>query len=108
MLARSGYRVLAAATPGEARAIFARHRADIDVLLTDVVMPEMHGPELADLLLAERPDLPVLFVSGYSEALPARGPDPGRRAFLAKPFTIAAITTAIAELVPADRAPAGR
>lgn len=108
MLARSGYRVLAAATPGEARAIFARHRADIDVLLTDVVMPEMHGPELADLLLAERPDLPVLFVSGYSEAMPGRGTDPGRRAFLAKPFTIAAITAAIAELVPADRAPAGR
>jgi len=101
MLSRAGYQVLPAATPAEARAIFARQRSDIDLLLTDVVMPEMHGPDLADLLLAERPDLPVLFVSGYSDVMPLRGPAAGRRAFLAKPFTISAVTAAIAELIPA-------
>ena len=100
MLTRAGYRVLAAATPGEARDLFARHASEIDLLLTDVVMPEMHGPELADLLLAARPDLPVLFVSGYSEVMPASGPASGTRAFLAKPFTIAEVKAAIADLVP--------
>jgi two-component system, cell cycle sensor histidine kinase and response regulator CckA len=100
MLTRSGYRVLAAATPGEARELFARYRSEIDLLLTDVVMPEMHGPELADLLLADRPDLPVLFVSGYSDAMPSRGSAVGSRRFLAKPFTITAVTGAIAELLP--------
>jgi signal transduction histidine kinase/CheY-like chemotaxis protein len=103
MLTRAGYRVLAAATPREARAIFAHDASGIDLLLTDVVMPEMHGPELADLLIAERPDLPVLFVSGYSETMPALRTASGRRAFLAKPFTMAAVTTAIAELLPVSR-----
>jgi two-component system, cell cycle sensor histidine kinase and response regulator CckA len=104
MLTRSGYRVLAAATPAEARELFTRCRSEIDLLLTDVIMPEMHGPELADLLLADRPDLPVLFVSGYSDAMPARGSGEGNRRFLAKPFTITAVTGAIAELLPARRA----
>ena len=99
MLSRTGYRVLAASTPGEARSLFARHAAEIDLLLTDVVMPEMHGPELAGLLLAERPDLPVLFVSGYGKAVAESGTAPGHRAFLAKPFTMAALTQAIAALL---------
>jgi hypothetical protein len=98
MLSRAGYRVLAAATPGEARALFARHHSEIDLLMTDVVMPEMRGPELADLLLAGRSDLPVLFVSGYSDVMPATATAAGPRRFLAKPFTIAAVTSAIAEL----------
>jgi signal transduction histidine kinase/CheY-like chemotaxis protein len=103
MLTRAGYRVLAAAGPGEARAIFARQGAEIDLLLTDVVMPEMRGPELADLLLGERPDLPVLFVSGYSDVMPAVSQAAGPRAFLAKPFTISAVTSAIADLIPVSR-----
>jgi two-component system cell cycle sensor histidine kinase/response regulator CckA len=99
MLSRDGYCVLPAATPAEARAIFARQGSEIDLLLTDVVMPEMRGPDLADLLLEHRPELPVLFVSGYSEMERAPGTSAPGRAFLAKPFTIEALTTAITALL---------
>ena len=44
--------------------------AAVDLLLTDVVMPEMHGPELAERLATSRPNLPVMFVSGYSDRMP--------------------------------------
>ena len=101
MLSREGYRVLPAATATEARAIFARHASEIDLLLTDVVMPGMHGPDLAALLLQERPDLPVLFVSGYSEMAPAPMLALPRSAFVGKPFTIEALTTAITDLLAA-------
>jgi len=60
--------------------------------VTDVVMPGMSGPELAEALAARIPDLRVLFVSGYShEAMAERGVlEPGR-GFLAKPFTASAL-----------------
>ena len=99
MLTRAGYRVVSAATPAEARTVFDRHGDTIALLVTDVVMPEMHGPALADLFLTRRPDLPVLFVSGYSDVMPASATRPGRSAFLAKPFSVAALTTAIADLL---------
>ena len=104
MLTRAGYRVLAAATPAGARAIFDREADTIAALVTDVVMPEMHGPELADLLRARRPELPVLFVSGYSDGLPGIATRSGRSAFLAKPFSVAALTTALAGLLDRNAA----
>ena len=73
MLERAGYTVLAASTPSEACAIFEAEQARISLLLTDIVMPEMHGPVLAERLVAQRPDLRVLFVSGYSDAMPGTG-----------------------------------
>jgi two-component system, cell cycle sensor histidine kinase and response regulator CckA len=66
VLERSGYNVFAAATAVEALALFEEHRDRIDLLLTDVIMPVMNGRELADALLLERPELPVLFMSGHS------------------------------------------
>jgi PAS domain S-box-containing protein len=102
LLSRAGYRVLPAATPGQAIALFEQHAADIDLLLTDVVMPEMHGPALAERLAATRPDLRVLFVSGYSDAMPASATATGRVAFLAKPFAASRLVTTIAELLTAS------
>jgi PAS domain S-box-containing protein len=101
MLSRAGYRVLSAATPGEACALFERHAADIDLLLTDVVMPEMHGPVLAERLVARRPDLRVLFVSGYSDAMPASATATDRVTFLGKPFTPSRLVSTVAELLMA-------
>jgi two-component system, cell cycle sensor histidine kinase and response regulator CckA len=66
VLERSGYQVFSAATPAEAIELFGEHRDRIDLLLTDVIMPVMNGRELADALLVERPDLPVLFMSGHT------------------------------------------
>ena len=78
MLARAGFTVLAASTPSEACAIFEAEQARISLLLTDIVMPEMHGPVLAERLVAQRPDLRVVFVSGYSDTMPGPGPGGGR------------------------------
>ena len=70
-----------------------------ELLLTDIVMPEMHGPVLAERLVARRPGLRVLFVSGYSDAMP--GARPGGAAFLAKPFTTSALLAAVQETLAA-------
>ena len=99
MLNRAGYRVLSAATPGEACALFDQHGINIDLLVTDVVMPEMNGPALAQRLITRRPDLCVLFVSGYSDTLPAGAAATGRVAYLAKPFPSYDLVKAVGELL---------
>jgi two-component system, cell cycle sensor histidine kinase and response regulator CckA len=101
MLQRAGYRVLSAETPGAACALFDAHGSDIDLLVTDVIMPEMHGPALAQRLVAHRPTLRVLFVSGHSDVMPLGTSDTGRVAFLDKPFTSARLIPAIQSLLSA-------
>ncbi|HUR34797.1 MAG TPA: ATP-binding protein [Vicinamibacterales bacterium] len=83
MLEAEGYQVVAAASPREALAIMERMGDHIDLVLSDVMMPEMTGGELAAALRARRPTLPVLFMSGLPRALDWS--EPG--SFLAKPFT---------------------
>ncbi len=99
MLGQAGYRVLDARTPSEARELFDAHAADITLLLTDVVMPEMNGPALAQQLVARKPGLPVLFVSGYTEELPVLDAPGAATKFLAKPFTSASLLAALTELL---------
>lgn len=65
MLEALGYRVLTANTPGEALRLAQEHKGAIDMLLTDIVMPEMNGSDLAARLQATLPDLKTLFMSGY-------------------------------------------
>jgi two-component system, cell cycle sensor histidine kinase and response regulator CckA len=69
MLARLGYQVLAAATPDEALTIAREHPGDIQLLITDVIMPGMNGRELAKRQLALRQATQYLFMSGYTEDL---------------------------------------
>lgn len=66
ILEQLNYTVLTAETPGEAIAVTNEHDRDIHLLITDVVMPEMNGRDLAEKLLAEYPKLKVLFMSGYT------------------------------------------
>jgi nitrogen-specific signal transduction histidine kinase/CheY-like chemotaxis protein len=66
VLGRNGYHVLEAAGPAEALAAAGRHQGTIDLVVTDVVMPAMNGPDMVALLLCERPATRVLFMSGYS------------------------------------------
>jgi len=87
-LEQRGYSVLQAASAEDALELLAKHSGRLDLLLTDVVMPGASGPELATRLTAERPDLHVLFVSGYPDDSPASaGVLEGGTAFLQKPFT---------------------
>ena len=95
-LARCGYRVLAAATPAEAQALAEQHAGRIDLLLTDVIMPELSGPELADRLTRGQRRMRVLYMSGYTDdVLAAHGVPGAGAALLAKPFTPDALSRAV-------------
>ena len=88
LLESSGYRVLAADTPAKARELAQSHGDAVALLVTDVVMPEMSGPQLYEILVAAQPELPVLYISGYTFDLKLQGRGGGDRVnFLPKPFT---------------------
>jgi PAS domain S-box-containing protein len=69
ILAGAGYRVLAASSGPEALATVADYAGEIDLLLTDVIMPQMHGTQLAEQVKRARPSLPVLFMSGFAQPI---------------------------------------
>jgi signal transduction histidine kinase/CheY-like chemotaxis protein len=100
ILGKHGYRVLEAATPDEALAVFADHDEPIHLLLTDVVMPAMNGRDLAQRLVQARRGLKVLFMSGYAEATIAhRGVvDPGVT-LLQKPFSSESLTRSVRDVL---------
>jgi CheY-like chemotaxis protein len=88
LLRRLGYRVLACPDPGEALAASAAHAEPIHLLLTDVVMPGMNGRALAGRIAETRPDLRVLFTSGYTENVVVQhGVLEEGLHFLAKPYS---------------------
>jgi CheY-like chemotaxis protein len=89
-----GYTVIAAAHPTDALTV----TADYDLLVTDVVMPHMRGGELARKLTALRPDLKVLFMSGYSDGEELLG-DAAHTAFLQKPFGLDLLAAAVRRLL---------
>ena len=105
ILQASGYAVVEAADPLEALTVSDRPDLIVDLLLTDMVMPAMRGPELAARLAETRPGLAVLFMSGYSDegGGSARPGDPAR-AFLQKPFTPHDLTRAVREALATRRA----
>jgi DNA-binding response OmpR family regulator len=79
--------------------VFDAHADEIDLLLTDVVMPDMNGPALAQRFVARRPDLRILFMSGYADAVgPLDGVSPNV-AFLGKPFQGSALAARVRELL---------
>lgn len=103
VLRRSGYNVLEASTPRGACEIFAQHAAAIGLLLTDVVMPEMNGPALAQRLVAERPELRVLFISGYADVSGPFATDSPNVSFLGKPFQASVLVERVRELLARPR-----
>ena len=100
VLARRGYTVLTAATPGEAIAVAAEPARSIHLLLTDVMLPEMTGPELARLLAAQRHGLRVVYMSGYTDtAVVTRGDLSPGAPFIAKPFGPEALLRKVREVL---------
>ena len=104
VLSEHGYDVLCAANGVEALQISADHPGKVSLLITDVVMPQIGGLELARRLLALRPDLKVLYVSGYSEDdMSEQGVMSEDMEFLEKPFTPQAITRKVREILAGSR-----
>jgi PAS domain S-box-containing protein len=100
----SGYTVLEAKHGQEAIALSERHRGTIHLMVTDVVMPEMSGRELAQHLGRSRPDMRVLFMSGYTDtAIVRHGVLEVGTAFLSKPFTPDALAAKVREVLDAPR-----
>jgi len=100
ILRRNGYRVLEAADGVEALAVVRDHAGHIDLMLTDVVMPRMSGHELVELARPVRPDMRILYVSGYSEeAIARQGQLTKGIELLSKPFTPGVLTAKIRELL---------
>jgi DNA-binding response OmpR family regulator len=92
ILEEHGYRVIEAAGAHQAIGIASRHPEPIHLLVTDVVMPGMNGRALFDSLVAARPDLRVLYMSGYTDDVIAhRGVFESGTLLLAKPFTALAL-----------------
>jgi len=100
ILEQQGYSVLAASHPDEALRCSAQHDGPIHLLVTDVVMPEMGGRELASRLTASRPETRVLYVSGYTDdAIMQHGILDEDLAFLQKPFTLTTLSSKVRDVL---------
>jgi len=95
-LGQRGYQVLEASTGTEALDVFESHQGDVDLVLSDVVMPEMDGPTLMAKLRRDRPDLKIIFISGYAEdSFRKHLADNEDFMFLQKPFDLKELAAAV-------------
>jgi CheY-like chemotaxis protein len=101
-LRRLGFTVLPAQDVQSALSL-ADGRTDIDLLIVDVVMPRMSGPQLAERVRARRPSLPVLFISGMVHQANLPSDESGKMAFLRKPFQFATLREQVDRMMEAGR-----
>jgi two-component system cell cycle sensor histidine kinase/response regulator CckA len=100
ILTQAGYTVLTAGSSESLRKLIAEHPGEVDLLLTDVVMPDISGPELVRIGRQRWPKVRVLFMSGYADdELQDLDRDAG---FIQKPFTPAELTAKIAEVLSGE------
>ncbi len=100
ILEKLGYQVLAASTPGEAIRTAEEHAGEVGLLMTDVVMPEMNGRDLARRLLARHPRLKRLFMSGYTADIIAHhGVLDEGVSFIQKPFTMQSLAAKVRDVL---------
>lgn len=108
-LRSAGYTVLEAENGKRALEVWAEHTGSIDLLVTDVVMPVMNGPELVQAIRAQQPDLRVVFVSGHAaDVLQDEVGSGPRQEFLQKPYTPTQLLRQIRELLDQPKATAGK
>jgi two-component system cell cycle sensor histidine kinase/response regulator CckA len=104
VLSMHGYKILEARNGGEAYLLCKKQDEKIDLLLTDIIMPNMNGKELYEQLHQLRPELQVLYMSGYTEKIIAeQGVLDGSVNFLPKPFTIESLTKKVREVLDKSR-----
>ncbi|CAN5638876.1 hypothetical protein BH23GEM1_BH23GEM1_05860 [soil metagenome] len=96
LLARNGYTVREAANGAEALRMLAAGNGEIDLLVTDIIMPEMGGLELARRVATDFPELPILLISGYSDSEELGQSIPAGLDLLQKPFSGTDLTAAVA------------
>ena len=102
LLHKNGYHVLEASHGEEALEVDAQHAESIHLLLTDVVMPGMNGPDLAERLVAHRPQIRVVYMSGYTDTIfEDRGILQKGVVFLQKPFSADSLTRKVREALDA-------
>jgi DNA-binding response OmpR family regulator len=106
VLRHHGYEVLAARVPSEALALSRERSGAIDLLVTDVVMPEMSGRELATQIRRTRPEIAILFMSGYTDDVVVRhrARDGFGASFVQKPFAPRALLTEVGGALRSSRA----
>lgn len=97
MLSLNGYAVVSAQSGEEALAIVQDYAAPIDLVLTDVRMPEMSGPELVERLTKLRPGIRVMYMSAYSRDVLPPGVQDTDVPFLTKPFTMRTLALSVTE-----------
>lgn len=103
ILRENGYHVIDARSAGEALLHAEKHRGTIDLLLSDVVMPQMGGPELASRLASARPNMKVLCMSGYTDdSIVRHGVLAAQIAYLQKPVTPATLTAKVRAVLDGD------
>ncbi len=102
-LRNQGYQVLPAINGSEALAISTSHNEPIHLLLTDVVMPLMNGRELAERVRRQRPEIPVMFMSGYSDDWQQADGPQSRSGFLPKPFSPSELAVRVRVLLDDSR-----
>lgn len=98
-LRNKGYRVLEASSAEEALNMLEKEKPHIDLMITDVIMPNMDGPTLAKEVRKSRPDLKVIFMSGYTEDRLRQHFGPGEAEFLAKPFSLQQLAAKVKEVM---------
>jgi len=100
ILQKQGYSVLAASTPGKAISLAAEHLDEIHLLMTDVIMPEMNGRELARNLSSNYPQLKCLFMSGYTaDVIAPHGVLEEGVYFIQKPFSLQLLAAKVREVL---------
>ncbi|WP_020677167.1 PocR ligand-binding domain-containing protein [Geopsychrobacter electrodiphilus] len=105
MLEEGGYRVLAAATTELAESFAREHPGPIDLLISDMIMPVMNGRELSAMLQPLRPEMKVLFLSGYTaDIISNQGVIEDEIHFLQKPFSLEVLTSKVREVLDESRA----
>ncbi len=102
VLVHAGYRVLESCNAREALEVASNHPGRIDVLLTDIVMPEMNGADLALRMLNHQPDLVTIFMSGYAEHQVLKKTQLASSIHIQKPFTVHVLLSRISEALAAE------